>query len=258
MADPRSIFSYGLRYTKVSLLAIWTYFLGWLCFGPGKSRLVLLLHPDLWWLVGSGALVMLLLLLRCIFQARQSSLSAARLLAGIPQIGILLLPVLYFPLAATNQLGFDALNKRTVVENFVQQNPAEGDPSPLSAPSGKSEAGSAAKKHTAPVSFEQLVYDPGSFIGRDVAIQGMVLTDAKQLAPGTFYCFRFRINCCAADAIPVGIPVLHPETHKLVPGEWVVVQGVFRRQQVGDKTLLLVVADTVTASEAPAAPYLFL
>ncbi|HTK77133.1 MAG TPA: hypothetical protein VL371_17840 [Gemmataceae bacterium] len=66
-----------------------------------------------------------------------------------------------------------------------------------------------------------------------------------------FTLFRVKMNCCAADAIPLQVPIISPENlTRLKPMEWVEVQGQiqFRKVEGGDKylpVLLMKSADQV-------------
>ena len=66
-----------------------------------------------------------------------------------------------------------------------------------------------------------------------------------------FTLFRVKMNCCAADAIPLQVPIISPENlTRLKPQEWVEVEGQiqFRKVEGSDKylpVLLLKSADQV-------------
>lgn len=75
-------------------------------------------------------------------------------------------------------------------------------------------------------SLRKLTLNPGVFIGKEVTIIGMVHLD-ERFPDYTFYCFRFMINCCAADAAPLGVMKGYEEEREYVPGSWVEVKGVF-------------------------------
>jgi len=88
-----------------------------------------------------------------------------------------------------------------------------------------------------------------------VTLLGMVRLD-EAFGSGMFYCFRFRINCCAANALPVGVMVSHHSAAKLVSGGWVRVDGTLRLNTSKDSPVKLVFeADTVVSAEAPEFPY---
>jgi len=66
-----------------------------------------------------------------------------------------------------------------------------------------------------------------------------------------FTLFRVKMNCCAADAIPLQVPIISPENlTRLKPQEWVEVEGQiqFRKVEGSDKylpVLLMKSADQV-------------
>lgn len=72
----------------------------------------------------------------------------------------------------------------------------------------------------------------------------------------TFYCFRFMINCCAADATPLGVMIEYEEAKNFVPGTWVEVKGVFEPVHLENgMTIPRVLSKSITEIDEPEYPY---
>jgi uncharacterized repeat protein (TIGR03943 family) len=86
--------------------------------------------------------------------------------------------------------------------------------------------------------------------GMKVATEGMVF---KNSPPGSFTLVRFLMWCCAADATPLGIPVVWGKTDALKQGMWVRVTGTVTVDKAGAK----ITGDEIMAVPAPGDPYLY-
>lgn len=69
--------------------------------------------------------------------------------------------------------------------------------------------------------------------------------------------YRFLINCCAADALPLAIALDSDKADEFVNDQWVQVNGIFDLQQIDGKPVPLVSKPRIKLVEAPAVPYLF-
>jgi uncharacterized membrane protein YcgQ (UPF0703/DUF1980 family) len=69
--------------------------------------------------------------------------------------------------------------------------------------------------------------------------------------------YRFLINCCAADALPLAIALDSDQTDAFANDQWVQVMGIFDLQQINGKPVPMVIKPQIKPVEAPAVPYLF-
>lgn len=103
-----------------------------------------------------------------------------------------------------------------------------------------------------------LIADPDSaatYAGQKVTLIGFVST-MSQSSADTFYLARFVITCCAADAVPVGVPVTKAGwAGTFHPDEWVKVTGSFVPAKSSSETSLVLKPETITAVPQPAQPY---
>jgi uncharacterized repeat protein (TIGR03943 family) len=89
----------------------------------------------------------------------------------------------------------------------------------------------------------------GVTVGRKAKLVGMV---TGQHADGSFDISRFRIVCCAADAIPYTVRVNPAQPITTKQNSWVIAVGVL--QKAGDGTFSIL-ADHVASDKAPSNPY---
>ena len=101
-----------LRILNIILLAVWAFFLFWLL-TFGRGDLVRLLHPRLWWGLGIAVVVLVLFLVSLIFSNRHTK-NDKPILMEFPGILTLLVPILYFSLAAEARLDGTALQNRII------------------------------------------------------------------------------------------------------------------------------------------------
>jgi uncharacterized repeat protein (TIGR03943 family) len=102
--------------------------------------------------------------------------------------------------------------------------------------------------------------NPNFYKGQRVIVTGMILRD-EQLKPHfggrDTAVYRFLINCCAADALPLAIALDSDQAGVFTNDQWVQVDGIFDLQQINGKPVPMVIKPQITPIEAPAVPYLF-
>lgn len=98
--------------------------------------------------------------------------------------------------------------------------------------------------------------DVAGSIGEQANVIGFVYHDPS-LPENQFMVSRFVITCCAADGFAVGMVVAWPEAASLPEDGWVAVKGPVEVTQLGGRTLPLIRAESVEATEIPVNPYLF-
>ncbi len=230
------------------------------------SHLQLFLNPSLKWLIICGLLAAALMLFETVTDGKKKRTSSKKeRISLLIQAGILLLPFCYFPLATTAHLGIDAFQNRfiggdirgaldKVEQDRIDETDGDGDLFQELLKMGQEYD----KKHQEPKkpSLMQLMRNPQNYAGKKIEVLGMVSRD-ERLPPQTLYAFRFFINCCAADAIPVGILIRYSGELELEPGQWIRVTGKGGLYQTGKETMPLIVSDHLETIEKPKYPYVF-
>jgi uncharacterized membrane protein YcgQ (UPF0703/DUF1980 family) len=69
--------------------------------------------------------------------------------------------------------------------------------------------------------------------------------------------FRFMINCCAADALPLAIGIDSDHSKTYAENQWVLVEGVFDLCREDAPPVPFLGEVEIRPIEAPKAPYLF-
>lgn len=98
--------------------------------------------------------------------------------------------------------------------------------------------------------------NPASFNGEEAHVVGFVYRD-ERFGDTQFMVSRFTISCCVADAAPIGLIVEWPETAVLTADKWVEISGTLRAGSFNGVAMPVLVAESVTPTEAPSQPYLY-
>jgi len=99
--------------------------------------------------------------------------------------------------------------------------------------------------------------NPADFAGEEAHLIGFVYRDGR-FADNTFMVARFTVSCCVADAAPVGLIVQWPDAASLPADQWVDVTGHLAVGTFAGQQIPILVADSITLTEPPAQPYLYL
>ncbi len=224
-SEPSRIRRTGILQSAVVIA--WMVAFGWLALGSGDDPLLgRFIRSDYWWLVYAGIGILVALAASLVVRPpRHTGLGSLR---SLLQIGILLLPLLFLPLAVTSELSTDAAEKRSLytprvaVSRPQSSSPAKLEPKRNASNENAKPARNSAKSPE-PTMLD-LVSDPEDFEGSNVTLVGIVHRD-KRLPANSFFCYRLVMVCCAADATPAGVIVEWPESSKLKKGTWVKVNG---------------------------------
>jgi uncharacterized repeat protein (TIGR03943 family) len=140
----------------------------------------------------------------------------------------------------------------TLFSQEAENNPDSGSPS------GEIE-GTQQETHKE-LTILDIFRNPSLFNGQRVIVTGMILHD-EQLKPHfggrDTAVYRFLINCCAADALPLAIALDSDQADTFANDQWVQVDGIFDLQQINDKPVPIFLKPRIKPVEAPAVPYLF-
>jgi uncharacterized repeat protein (TIGR03943 family) len=99
--------------------------------------------------------------------------------------------------------------------------------------------------------------EPDAYEGQAVDVIGFVI-HPPELSDEMMMVARFTITCCAADAYPIGLPVMLPEGRSrqaFEPDSWVRVRGEMLSSTLQDRRQVVVAARTLEMVPEPENPY---
>lgn len=229
-----------LRLLNLVLLSLWAVFLVWLL-TYGKSDLIRLLHPRLWWVLCIAAFVLLLFLVSLIIPYRQPE-KRKSILFEFPGILILLIPFMYFFIAREARLDNTSLQNRIIINDdgvYLNNLP------PFELFDGSGSGG---------ISFSKILRQPKKYKDQDVEIVCQSFVDEK-LPENTAMCYRYLITCCAADALPAFIFLSHQNEFEIENDRWVKVNGPLSIIRNNNIEFPSVKVDTLEYVEEPSFPW---
>lgn len=229
------------------VLLAWAGFLLWLLLFS-QPMLARLLHPKLWWLVGCGAVILILFLAVTWTQANIKP--DAPLRWQWPKVVILLVPILY-GLVMLPSARFDSQTfMRRMVVDVNGASLRDGDyPAAMVNPEDREpEAGA--------LPLTRINAEMVQLAGREVETVCQVLRN-DQLPEDLFICYRFLVTCCAADAQPVFV-LARQNGHSVPENDaWVRIRGPISLQENRGITLPLLTIHSIIPEREPAFPFLF-
>lgn len=249
------------RWLHPSVFAIWTGFLIYLL---ASRRYVAFLRPEFGLLLAVAHFVAMGFMLAAMVRPKTTEMDAPAILRAL----VLLVPVLYFMVMPnTMMLGNQAFKKRfTGTNNGAMSRQA---PSMISSQGSENDSDVAAPLKELDSTRQgmpqertilEIFLNPNFYKGQRVIVTGMILRD-EQLKPHfggrDTAVYRFLINCCAADALPLAIALDSDQTDVFSNDQWVQVDGIFDLQQISGKPVPMVSKARIKTVEAPAVPYLF-
>lgn len=99
--------------------------------------------------------------------------------------------------------------------------------------------------------------DLSKYDGKEVNVSGFVYVN-DQTATDQFFIARYRVACCAVDAIPVGLVVNKDSwKHDYQVDAWVRVRGRFEIANVNDQRSLVIIPEVIEPTEVPDVPYIY-
>ena len=252
--------SYLKRWLHPLVFAIWTGFLIYLLAG---QRFVAFLRPEFSLLLVVAHFVAMGFMFAAMIRPKTTEMNLPAILRAL----VLLVPVLYSMAMPDTMLGNQAFKKRFIGTNngaiSRQASPMLSSPGSENNPDVTAPPEEfAGTREEAPQerTFLEIFGDPDLFKGQRVIVTGMIVRD-EQLKPHfggrDTAVYRFMINCCAADALPLAIGLDLDKTIAFANDQWVQVEGIFDLQQINGKPVPLISKPQIKPVEAPAVPYLF-
>jgi uncharacterized repeat protein (TIGR03943 family) len=99
--------------------------------------------------------------------------------------------------------------------------------------------------------------EPDAYTGQKVKVQGFVI-HPPELDENHLILARFVITCCAADVYPAGLPVQLPETRdKYPPDTWLEIEGQMITENITNKRRLTIKASSLKKIPQPENPYTY-
>jgi len=217
------------------------------------------LSPNYWWLIDMGIAVLGLFLLSLVYcDPPHTSRGGLSLLL---HTGVMIVPLLYLPIAMGSQLSAEASIIPVVSLVPLDGSSEEGVPDAVldtADPKEKERRPTHDVGGTPPepVSLLDLSLAGEAYLEKRIETLGIVYRD-ERLPRRTFLCYRLLMLCCAADARPVAVLVRYGKTSGLKTGDWVSVEGVVGQAKVKGRVVRQISADRVAIAQEPKVPYLF-
>lgn len=229
---------------KSCLLALWVSLFIWLL-SSGQPHLARLLHPKLWWLLVCGAVILLLFLGVGLRRPAANSIQIS-LWWRWPTLCILAVPLLY-----SLMLPSARFNAQTFAQRSIQEIEGITDQDYAAAGVGQGGVGNDGGE----ISLDRLHNEATSLAGRQVETVCQAMHD-QNLPKEIMICYRFRITCCAADAMPVFIFLRTELAGSFVNDTWVRVRGRLSLFENRGFAVPMVTVDSMISEKEPAFPFL--
>jgi uncharacterized repeat protein (TIGR03943 family) len=219
------------------------------------GKLNLLIHPDFFWLVMLGAIVLLTI---AVFKGLKLWKQNRRYEAPTNQQHINIFPPGWSSalLLTTAILGFIITPRVFASQTALERGVSEI----LGATRAQPQAFQASMRPEDRTLIDWIrtlnVYpEPDDHTGKKVKVEGFVI-HPPELDQDHLVLARFIITCCAADAYPVGLPVQLPDTRDNYPPDtWLQVEGQMITETIANKRQLTIKAKSLQEIPQPKNPY---
>ena len=239
---------------RFAVFAVWAMVLIWLLL---SGRYTGFLHPRFWPLIAIGTVILEGFLL--VGSARHENHSSNQTSGASVTTGLVVLVPVFFCLAIPSRpLGSHYLaNRASALERPVSLSLTSA-PEPLTLIGGVPHLDLLAISH-----------EPARHAGHEIVVDGFVfrpdqLTRAQNAetpedSPASmFHLCRFAMTCCAADALPLTLPVNWPQAGALTNDTWVRVTGTLEVTGGDREAAPMLLATRIEKIPCPDPPYLYL
>jgi putative membrane protein len=226
------------RWLHPIVFAIWTGFLIYLL---ASQQYVAFLRPEFGLLLVLAHFIAMGFMIAAMVRTKTTEIDLHAIFRSL----VLLVPVLFFIAMPNTMLGNQAFKKRFIGTNngaISRQAPsipplqrAGNDPDVASPPEEieGTQQGTPQER-----TILEIFKNPNFYKGQRVIVTGMILRD-EQLKPHfggrDTAVYRFMINCCAADALPLAIALDADKAEAFENDQWVQVDGIFDLHQINGK-----------------------
>ena len=256
----RSPEKYMKQWLHPVVFGAWTFVLFYLLLTRHYTSF---LRPDF------GLLLALALIIAVGFMFASMNRKAETDFSDVLRSLVLLIPILFLLIMPPDaMLGSNALKERFFGQTDISSDhqgisltshKLEKAPPELLLPAGSDDTTTQDSPYDR--SILELFRDPTQYQNRRVIFTGMILRDKelKQYFENRDTAvYRFMINCCAADALPLAIAVDSDQVKDFANDQWVQVDGIFDLgKNSADKPIPFVKKAIVMPIAAPDNPYLF-
>jgi uncharacterized repeat protein (TIGR03943 family) len=248
------------RWLHPVVFATWT---GYLIYLMASQSFVAFLRPEFGLLLAVAHFVAMGFMLAAIIRPKTSEMDVPAILRAL----VLLVPVLYSMAMPDTMLGNQAFKKRFIGTNngaisrqappMLSSQGSENNPDVTAPPE---ELEGTQQKTPQERTILDIYRNPNMYIGQRVIFTGMIVHDEqfkKYFGGRDAAVYRFLINCCAADALPLAIALDSDQADAFANDQWVQVEGIFEFEQINGKPVPMVSKPQIKPVKAPAVPYLF-
>lgn len=232
------------------------------------ERYIAFLRPEFSFLLGLGMLALVVFMISNSLSPRQRPVSLLQFVRGC----ILLLPLVFLLNSGDQGLDAEAFKKRFLGPASIAATETVSSPRETIelAATDQSELspGTPQSAIMPPPPFEgseevtilDLDVAPQQYMGKHVSVVGMVFQseDFDAIFGGnSLILFRFTINCCAADSLPIYALIKGKDLPRYPDDTWVKVKGVFDMEHVDQYSIPVIDDAVLEKTETPDSPYLF-
>ncbi|OKP80642.1 hypothetical protein A3844_26475 [Paenibacillus helianthi] len=201
------------------------------------------------------------LLCDCEHRLPRSGLGSAMLYS------LFLFPLLLGFLLPDRSLGSEAAAKKGIALSYIAEEAAEHVKFNAASPYLEEFAELAGKLYAQPVIqvypeiFSETLgaidlYKP-QFEGKSITVTGFLYQENGKGAKKAFAVSRFLVQCCTADATPLGI-LLDPATQISLPADtWIEVRGKLHMSFYQGKEVIKIIPDSIVPVPSPSTPYVY-
>jgi putative membrane protein len=234
------------RWLNPMLFAIWASALIYLL---ASQRYTAFLRPGFGLLLVPAHFIAMGFMIAALPGERSARLDVCAVLRAV----VLLVPIIYLMSMPEAMLGSRAFTNRFVGPSGMAAGRAD-EPAKRTPPAPDR------RRTDRELTILDLMLNPEPYDGRRVVFTGRMLHDEqlkKYLGGRDTAVYRFLINCCAADALPLAVAVDSDQANEVATDQWVRVEGVFHLRRIDGDAIPVVEDAAVLPVDAPKAPYLY-
>lgn len=264
----KSFFTIRQEWWRTVVFLLWIIALVFLLL---HQRYTIFLRSEFGILLGLGIVTLACFLLSGSLVAKSRPLGMLEMARGC----ILILPLAYMLNSGEQGLDSNAFQNRSLgLPSVAMNTPTAVSPGTVEAPGLEQsttrradvDTGAEEKVLSAPaapqeeVSMLDIYMDPQKYKGRIISVIGIFTKNRKvqkDFGEKAMVVFRFTINCCAADAIPLALIILESDQSEFPDNTWVRVRGVFDLEKKEKDHIPVLKQASVEETKTPEIPYIF-
>jgi uncharacterized repeat protein (TIGR03943 family) len=257
------------RYLPAGILMIWAVLLAYFYL---SGRVEAYLHPFFQPLTAISAIILLLLAGGQLFLPKEddpcceSSCEAEHPHRSLARSAlaafILIVPLLVAATVSPDQYGAAMVKNRGLIDT-ISDLPAyaadvESAPGELAADPPKNEAGQIKAQNIDLIFAAEEPAMRADLEGKQLELIGQFMpAESDRSRADRFHLVRMFVICCAADARPVAVPVQIGQAQPVAEMSWVRVVGKATFPVEGERTVPLVIAESVTLCDPPEEAFIY-